>query len=152
MIVLRDVTENDLPVFFENQCDERAIEMTGFPARDEKAFFTHWKKIMLNENGVVKTIVADGNVAGNMLCYDMEGEQEVGYWLGREYWGKGIATEALKQFLGQIKIRPLSAHVAKQNPASKRVLEKCGFVVIGEDTWSPAPGAKEIPEFILRLE
>jgi RimJ/RimL family protein N-acetyltransferase len=82
---------------------------------------------------------------------EMEGEREVGYWLGREFWGRGIATEALSQFLGVVKTRPLFAHVAKHNHGSRRVLEKCGFKVIGEDKYT-IPANDVVEENVLKLD
>ena len=102
----------------------------------------HWAKIMADESVILKTILFDGQVAGNIVSWETSGEREVGYWIGREYWGKGIATKALLLFLGLVKIRPLYAHVAKHNVASRRVLEKCGFTVTGGD----------VEEFILKLD
>lgn len=152
IVTLRNVELNDLPIFFENQLDERSIEMTGFPPREKASFNAHWEKVLANNTNITKTIVYNGQVAGNIACFEMEGKEEIGYWLGRSFWGKGIASEALRQLLLEVQIRPLFAHIAKQNLASKRVLEKCGFIVIGEDAWSPAIGSPEIHEFILRLE
>lgn len=152
MIVLRDVVESDLPVFFEHQRDELSVQMTGFPPRDKEAFEAHWKKILVNANISIKAILHNGQVAGQILCFEVEGEKEIGYWLGREFWGKGIATEALKQFLEIITVRPLNAHIAKQNIGSRRVLEKCGFVITGEEKWTPPTGTEEVEEFALRLE
>src|SRR5688500_12902104 len=126
-IQLRDVIEADLPIFFEHQLDPEATQMAAFPSRTRESFMAHWTKIMAEDSVLLKTILFNGIVAGNMVCFEQLGEREVGYWLGREYWGKGIATLALEQFLKQIKTRPLYAHVAKQNVASRRVLEKCGF-------------------------
>jgi RimJ/RimL family protein N-acetyltransferase len=110
----------------------------------------HWGKIMADPSLIQKTILFDGQVAGNIVCWEMLGEREVGYWLGKEFWGKGIATEALRQFLGEVKSRPLFAHVAQHNIASKRVLEKCGFIVIGEDKYLNRIG-REVEEFVLKL-
>ena len=81
----------------------------------------------------LKPFPTDGEVAGYILSWEMEGEREVGYWLGKEYWGKGIATQALAEYVSIVNIRPLMAHVARHNIGSRRVLEKCGFTVIGED-------------------
>jgi RimJ/RimL family protein N-acetyltransferase len=78
-------------------------------------------------------MLADGEVAGDIGSWEQDGVREVGYWVGRAFWGRGIATRALEQFLGVIDVRPLRAHVARTNIASARVLEKCGFVVVGED-------------------
>lgn len=132
-IVLRDVNGTDLPVFFEQQLDPEATQMAGFPARDRDAFMNHWAQIMADESIQLRTILYDGEIAGNIVCFAQLGEREVGYWLGKEFWGKGIATKALEEFLKEIMTRPLYAHVAKHNLGSKRVLEKCGFTVSGED-------------------
>lgn len=150
-VLLRDVTEDDLPIFFEQQLDPDAIEMAAFPSRDRDTFMVHWAKIMANESVILKTILFDGQVAGNIVSFVQSGEREVGYWIGKEYWGKGIATRALAAFLDYVKTRPLYAHVAKHNIGSRRVLEKCGFAVEGEDKFSNARG-EEMEEFSLKLE
>jgi RimJ/RimL family protein N-acetyltransferase len=150
-VSLRDVTEDDLPIFFEHQADPEANQMAAFPARDENAFMVHWTKILDDKNIIKQAIFFDGRVAGNIVCFEMCGKREVGYWIGKEYWGKGIATRALSLFLEYVKTRPLYAHVAKHNIASYRVLEKCGFAVIGEDSQSFNPGGAEVKEFILIL-
>ncbi|RPJ44644.1 MAG: N-acetyltransferase, partial [Chloroflexi bacterium] len=80
----------------------------------------------------------------------LQGEREVGYWLGREFWGRGIATQALTAFLEQVTERPLFAHVAKHNLSSRRVLEKCAFAVVGEGSWTP--GGEAVAEWVLRLD
>jgi RimJ/RimL family protein N-acetyltransferase len=72
-------------------------------------------------------------VAGNIVCFEDQGERLVGYWIGRGFWGLGIATAALAAFLRQIPARPLVARVVRHNVASRRVLEKCGFMLAGED-------------------
>jgi len=149
-IILRDVTESDLPILFEQQLDPEATAMAAFPSRDHDAFMAHWKKIMAYEKNLIKTILRDGQVAGYILSWEMEGEREVGYWIGKEYWGKGIATQALAEYVSIVKTRPLFAHVAKHNVGSQRVLEKCGFTVIGEDKYTN-PAGVEVEEFVLKL-
>jgi RimJ/RimL family protein N-acetyltransferase len=102
----------------------------------------HWTKILAEETVIKRTVLFNGRVAGNVVSFEQECEQEVGYWIGREYWGKGVATEALSQFLAHVEVRrPLHAAVAKHNVGSIRVLEKCGFAVVGE----------EEGEYVLRL-
>ena len=81
----------------------------------------------------------------------MAGEWEVGYWLGKEYWGSGIATLAVAEYIRTVTTRPLYAHVAQHNIGSRRVLEKCGFKVIGEDSYTN-PAGVDVEEFILKLE
>ena len=131
-VLLRDVTASDLPIFFEQQLDPIATQMAAFPARDREAFMAHWAKILADEANILKTILYGDQVAGNIVSWEQSGEREVGYWLGREFWGKGIATRALSLFLEQVLLRPLYAYVAKHNLASIRVLEKCGFEKMDE--------------------
>ena len=151
-ILLRDVTESDLPILFEQQLDPEATAMAAFPSRDHDAFMAHWKKnVLAKESNIVKIILFEDQIAGSIFSWEMEGEREVGYWLGKEYWGKGIATGALAEYLNIVKTRPLMAHVARHNVGSRRVLEKCGFVVIGEDKYTN-PAGVEVEEFILKLD
>jgi len=140
-ILIRDVIKSDLPILFEQQLDPDATAMAAFPSRDRDPFMAHWTKIMADESNILKTILFDGGVVGNIVAWENSGEWEVGYWIGKEFWGKGIATQALLLFLGFVKTRPLYAHVARHNIGSRRVLEKCGFKVILE----------EPEEFILEL-
>lgn len=149
-IQLRDVIETDLPIFFEQQLDPDATEMAAFPPRDRDAFMAHWAKIMADNSVILKTILFDVHVAGNILSFVQSGEREGGYWLGKEYWGKGIATRALAAFLDYVETRPLYAHVAKHNIGSRWVLEKCGFTIAGEDKFFDTSG-REVEDFILKL-
>jgi RimJ/RimL family protein N-acetyltransferase len=130
---LRDVKEDDLPVFFEHQLDPDATRMAAFPPRDRNAFMAHWTRILADETVIKKTILFDGDVAGNVVSFVRSGEREVGYWIGKNYWGKGVATKALSEFLDHIETRPLYGHVARHNVASIRVLQKCGFRISGEE-------------------
>ena len=132
-ILLRVVIAGDLPIFFEQQLDPVANQMAAFPARDHEAFMAHWAKIVADESNILQTILYGDQVAGNIVSWEHDGEREVGYWLGREFWGKGIATQALSLFLEQLMLRPLYAYVVRHNLASIRVLEKCGFTRTGEE-------------------
>lgn len=126
-ILLRDVTEDDLPIFFEQQLDAAANYMAAFTARDpadRDVFMAHWTKILSDDTITIKTILFERQVVGNVLSYNVlsheerVGHTEVGYWIGKPYWGKGIATSALSAFLAHIKVRPLYARAAKDNVAS----------------------------------
>jgi RimJ/RimL family protein N-acetyltransferase len=132
-VTLRDVVTDDIPVFYQHQLDAEANQMAGFPARSWDAFTTHWARILDDDTTVNRTVLVDGQVAGSIASFPQHGEREVGYWLGREFWGRGIATEALRAFLTDELRRPLYAHVARHNLASRRVLEKCGFTLIAEE-------------------
>lgn len=151
-VLLRDVTKKDLPIFFEHQLDHEASQMAAFPARDREAFMAHWiDKVLGDETVIAKTVLFNEHVAGNIVSWEQSGERAVGYWIGKEYWGKGIATRALSELLCVLETRPLYAHVAKHNIASLRVLQKCGFTISGEDTTSSNAPHMRVEEFILTL-
>ena len=97
---------------------------------------------------LVRTIVWDGQVAGNIESWNLQGRRLVGYWIGREFWGKGIASRALAAFLELDAVRPLHAWVATHNVASKRVLEKCGFLTV---TGSEHVGEDGVAEVLFEL-
>jgi RimJ/RimL family protein N-acetyltransferase len=124
--------------------------MAAFPAREKDAFMAHWKnRVLTNKTGHKKTIVSDGQVAGNILCWEQDGKWLVGYWIGQEYWGKGIATDALKEFMRTLPTRPLHAYVAKENIGSVRVLEKCGFTPLGHEMSFSKVHGREIEEIFM---
>jgi RimJ/RimL family protein N-acetyltransferase len=110
-VSLRDVRESDLPTLYEHQLDPEATQMAAFPSREWEAFQEHWAKITSSTTGTIQTVLFEGRVAGNIGCWQSDAERLVGYWIGREYWGKGIATAALSQFLALVPERPLVAHV-----------------------------------------
>ncbi|MBE2197770.1 MAG: GNAT family N-acetyltransferase [Anaerolinea sp.] len=150
--LLRDVVDDDLPIFFAQQTEPDAIYMAAFTAKrptDQAAFITHWRKILADATVLIKTIIADGQVAGYVLSYETDGKPEVSYWLGRAFWGQGLATRALTSFLAQVnQARPIYARVAKDNLGSIRVLEKCGFRIIGEDKGYANARGTEIEEWL----
>ena len=146
MGVLREVVEGDLPVFHEYECDPEAAAMAAFPSRYRDAFMAHWAKTLANDSARTMTIVCDGEVAGNIGCWEADGQRFVGYWIGRELWGHGLATQALAELVGMVEARPLYAHVVASNVASIRVLEKNGFVEVGRHT-----AGDGIEELVLEL-
>lgn len=130
---MRPVTLEDVDIFFEHQSDPQATAMADFPSREREPHRQHWiTKILANPGGLARTVMYGQEVAGNLVSWTQDGHREIGYWIGREYWGRGIASRALVLFLEDINERPLWAYVAKGNAASSRVLEKCGFKTTGE--------------------
>jgi RimJ/RimL family protein N-acetyltransferase len=132
MLSLRPVEPSDLPVFYEHQRDPVAVAMAGVGGRDREQFDELWERILADDAVTIRTVVVDGEVAGSVLSFERDGRREVGYWLGRDHWGRGVATAALVAFLGEERFRPLYAGVEPANGGSLRVLERCGFVVCGK--------------------
>ncbi|QBD75510.1 N-acetyltransferase [Ktedonosporobacter rubrisoli] len=155
-IRLRDVMMSDLPIFFEQQLDPQAIYMAAFTPKDpadKEAFTARWNRNLANEANIIQTILYADEVAGSISIYENEkGHSEVTYWLGKPYWGKGIASAALAILLKRIAVRPVYGRAIKDNLASLRVLEKAGFVRIGEDRGFANARNQEVEEFILRLD
>ena len=140
-MILREVTEADLPVLHAHQADPEGARMAAFKSRELPAFLHHWRtNILPNPTGCARAIVEGGQVVGNIVTWAQGDQRLLGYWLGREFWGRGLATAAVSQFLSTVdSIRPIDAFVATANVGSLRVLQKCGFAlvpdsrVIGED-------------------
>ena len=131
---LRHVVEADIDVFLAHQRDPEAIRMAVFTGREGDAFREHWRKIIADRDVVARTILIGDVVVGHVVVWEEEsGRLLVGYWIGRDFWGRGIATVALSQMLEQVTRRPLYAQVARSNAGSIRVLEKCGFTAVGSE-------------------
>ena len=148
---LRPVVEADLEAFYEQQADPESVELAALPARSREEHFPHWRKSLADETTLARTIDIDGVAAGHIVSFLRDGlePREVGYWIAREYWGRGVATAALAAFLEEETRRPLTAGVAIHNIASRRVLEKCGFTVIETLT---DPKGDGVDEWHLRLD
>jgi RimJ/RimL family protein N-acetyltransferase len=153
--VLREVRHEDLAVLFEQWADPVAAHMAAFTAPDQldrDAFERRSSRLRADETVITRLIVVDDEVAGTIGSWGAPDEREITYWIGRPYWGKGIATAALNAFLTVDPSRPLHARVAYDNVASHRVLEKCGFRVIATERSFAQARSAEIEEFVLRLE
>ena len=153
-VVLRDIINDDLPIFFEYQLDPDANRMAAFTVDDptnKDAFLARWSRIRSNPAILNKTILFNGRVVGNIARYEEAGHPEITYWIGKADWGKGIASRALLLFLEYVAERPLYARAAKDNRGSLRVLEKAGFMIIGEDKGFSNARREEVEEYLLRL-
>lgn len=155
-VALREVSASDLAIFFEQQTDPEAVRMAAFTQEgslDQAAFIARWTAILAQPANIAWTILSDGAVAGNIVSYLMGEEREVGYWLGKEFWGQGIATHALRLFLAEVVTsRPLSARAASDNLGSLRVLEKCGFRRVGVERSFAHGRGEEIEETLFVLD
>lgn len=155
-IVLRPVVDADLPLFFEFQRDPEGIRMAAFTAKDphdREAFDAHWGKIRANPSVLNRTIEVEGEVVGSVGRYFMRDEPQVTYWIARAWWGRGIASAALARFIEtSLPERPLFASVAFDNEASRRVLEKCGFRIFGQESGFAHGRGEEVLEILMRRD
>ena len=131
-VALREVRDADLPVIFEYQRDPQSVAMVGIGTRGRDEFDAHWARIRVDPDTTLRTVTAGGEVAGWAVVFPLEGRPMAGYWLGRDFWGRGIASEALGLLLAEVGERPLWATVLASNAGSRRVLEKHGFVLVEE--------------------
>jgi len=153
-VTLREVIDDDIVVFFEQQRDPSVHDMVPFLDRDpddEAGFRARWQRMRLDPKVRPATVLFEGRVAGYLMSFERDGAREVGYWYGRAYWGRGIATHALAAFLRAESARPLQARAVADNLASRRVLEKCGFTQRAiEHNYAPRRGAA-VDEALLEL-
>lgn len=147
--MLRNVLEGDLRIFFEHQRDPEANSLAAYPAREWDAFVSHWRHNVLgNRANEVRTILVDDQVAGYVSSWEQDGRRLIAYWIGREYWGRGVARSAVDEFLRRHeRQRPIHAYVVLSNVRSIRVLEKCGFQRAGEPTVGPHGEAEVLFQF-----
>ena len=153
-LVLREVEDRDIGVLFEHSTDRDAIRMAAFtsPEFDDRASFERrWARLRSDSSTTNRVIEIDGRVVGHIASFDLEGRREVTYWIGREDWGRGVATRALREFLQLEAARPLYARAASDNAASIRVLTKCGFLTVGEGRGFAHGRNEETDEVVLRL-
>jgi RimJ/RimL family protein N-acetyltransferase len=154
-LTLREVRDEDLPLLFEQWADPVAAHMAAFTApdhMDRDAFERRWSRLRSEETVLNRVVVVDDEVAGTIGSWGDPGDREVTYWIGRSYWGRGIATDALEAFLAVDRSRPLRARVASDNVASRRVLEKCGFRIVATERARAEARSAEIEELVLRLD
>jgi RimJ/RimL family protein N-acetyltransferase len=153
-VTLREVVNDDIPLFHAHQLDPVAIHMAAFtppdPA-DRGAFAQRWARQLADPDIVARTVLADGVVVGHVASYLDSGHTEVTYWIGSDHWGRGIATQALQAFLAQVTTRPLYARAVKDNAGSLRVLSRCGFRIQGEDRGFAHGRGAEVEEYVLVL-
>ena len=154
-IKLRPTVVDDLEFFFKFQLDSDANYLAAFTSKDpadKSAYLIKYTKLLKEPTVNNQTIMVDDIIAGSIAKFEIEGEAEVTYWIDKRYWGKGIATKALKILLTIEKTRPILGRVAFDNYGSQKVLEKCGFVRLGKDKGFANARQMEIEEFIYKLE
>ena len=154
-VTLRPVTDADFDALFALESDELGADMVAFLPRepgDREAFQVHWTRITSDPVLITRVIEADGVFAGYAVSFEMDGARQVGYWIARELWGRGIATAALRALVSELPDRPLWGSTAFDNLGSQRVLEHVGFVFDRmERSHAPRRGT-EIDEPVYRLD
>jgi RimJ/RimL family protein N-acetyltransferase len=154
--LLRAVDDADLDVLFEHWTDAESNHQAAFTVadpHDRQAFTDRWNRLRGDPSVIARTIDVEGAVAGSISSWDNDGVREVTYWLGREHWGKGVATRALAEFLAEVETsRPVRAATVFDNIGSQRVLEKCGFRRVGEGRGFANARGAEVDEVLFRLD
>ena len=153
-IILRKTEITDLEFFFIFQLDNEANYLAAFTSKDptdKTAYLQKYTKLLNDRTINMQTIIVENIIAGSVAKFEMEGEAEVTYWIDKKFWGKGVATKALKEFLKNENTRPIRGRVAFDNFASQKVLEKCNFIKIGTDKGFANARQAEIEEFIYKL-
>lgn len=153
-ILLTETHQDDLNAFFQFQLDKEANYLAAFTSNDpndKAAYMKKYTKHLADPTIHMRTIVVNDVIAGSIAKFVMENEAGITYWIDRKFWGKGIATTALKGFLKIEPARPIYGRVAFDNYASQKVLENCGFMKIGMDRGFANARQKEIEEYIYKL-
>lgn len=154
-ITLTKTTIDDLRYLYQIQLDPDANQMAAFTSEsgaDFSLYFEKYAKHLADPTINMWTIRHKQQIVGSVAKFVMAGDAGITYWIDKEFWGQGIATEALTQLLHYETVRPVYAHVACDNPGSQRVLEKCGFRKIGSDKGFARARQAEIEELIYRLD
>ncbi|WP_126243401.1 GNAT family N-acetyltransferase [Chitinophaga rhizosphaerae] len=153
-IVIRPTVLADLESFFRFQLNEEANFLAAFTSKDptdKPAYLEKYAKHLADPAINMQTILSGETIVGSMAKFIMHGDAAITYWLDRQHWGKGYATEALKRLLAIETTRPVFGRVAFDNVGSRRVLEKCGFSMIGTDKGFANARQAEIEELIFKL-
>ena len=154
-IELKNTNLNDLEALFLFQLDKDANYLAAFTSKNpsnKDAYMEKWTRLLADKKINVRTILLKNKIVGSIAKFEMEGNAEITYWIGKEFWGKGIASTALKKFLEVEKTRPLFGRIAFDNLGSKKVLENCGFSKIGIEKGFANAREKEIEEIIFELK
>ena len=153
-IILRKTEIADLEFFFLFQLDNEANYLAAFTSKDptdKAAYLQKYSKFLNDPTINMQTIIVGNTIAGSIAKFEREGDAELTYWIDKKFWGKGVATKALKELLKNEKARPIFGRVAFDNFGSQKVLEKCNFVKIGTDKGFANARQAEIEEFIYKL-
>ena len=113
------------------------------------------KKSLANKNSYEFAILVDGDFAGTIVLENPnQGKKsyEVGYFVAKKYWGRGVATKALKEIckfgFNKLELKRIWGGCVSDNKASLKVLEKSGFKLEGKTKCSTYKNGKYYDEVI----
>lgn len=150
-VTLRVTEPADLEQLFRFQLDPEACYLAAFMPKDhadKEAYIARYTAFLTNPTINMRTILVNGSISGSVAKYVMEGDAEITYWIEKQYWGQGIATKALTEFLKIEAARPIYGRVAFDNIGSQKVLEKCGFIKIATERGFANARQAEIEEYV----
>ena len=153
-IKLRPTKIADLDTLFQFQLDKEGGHLAAFMPKDptdKTAYINKYSKLLDDPTVNNQTILLDKIIVGSIAKFVIEGDTEITYWIDRKFWGQGIATKALKEFLTNETTRPIFGRVAFDNFGSQKVLVKCGFDKVGSDKGFANARQMKIEEFIYKL-
>jgi RimJ/RimL family protein N-acetyltransferase len=154
IIKLRPTKLSDLDLLFQFQLDKEGGYLAAFMPENstDKANYINKHTNLLEDLTVnAQTIILDNIIVGSIAKFVMETDSEITYWIDKKFWGQGIATIALKEFLAIETSRPIYGRVAFDNFGSQKVLKKSGFDKIGVEKGFANARQMEIEEFIYKL-
>jgi RimJ/RimL family protein N-acetyltransferase len=99
-VALRPVDDSDLDALFEQMRDPESVRMAAFTAEnpdDRTAFDVQMAKIRTSPEVTTRAVTVDGQLAGSIAGFVMDGDTEVTYWIAKSFWGQGIAGRALAE-------------------------------------------------------
>jgi [ribosomal protein S5]-alanine N-acetyltransferase len=153
-IILTPTAIEELSTFFQFQLNEEAIYLAAFTPKDpanEATYLEKYARHLADPTIHMCTIKLNNVIVGSIAKFVLQGDAEITYWIDRNFWGQGIASTALHNFLKIEQTRPLFGRVAFDNYGSQKVLEKCGFIKTGTDKGFANARQAEIEEFIYKL-
>jgi [ribosomal protein S5]-alanine N-acetyltransferase len=140
VVYLRELTEDDVPAWFERASDPESAVLAGDPIPESIDMGFQWlqrhRERFRQQTGIRWAIVPNGSAAsvgtiGLTITSEEERIAELGIVIGRASWGKGIGTAATRLVtdyaFGTLGLAELRAEVLQRNLASRRLLEKAGF-------------------------
>ncbi len=143
---ISDIVPADKTAYLEHLKDKEIYDRTlaiPYPYTDEAADW--WIEHVAEETKAQGRSVnwairrSDGYLIGGIGHHELQlgktHQAEIGYWLAKPYWGRGIMTDAVRRVADhsfrELRLIRLTAHVFAFNTASVRVLEKAGFQLEG---------------------